>query len=335
MGNIAIDDVAFIRGGSCEYFNSTTTTQATTTLFPPTDLKCDFETNLCNWIDVDTATSTRWTRKNGNTAVFGTAPLNDVTLQNSLGYYAIAYSTNIGQIASAYLKSPSISYKKETCLEFWYQLGIPFNSGLIIALKSDSNRTELWKRNGNKADIWSHAYVRIPNNLTNNWIEFEANMSNTLNGYAAIDDIQIILDSCPVTQFCDFESPNICNYQHDVNANFKWERFKGKTSSLQTGPEFDHTYQTAEGYYMYIKSRSPQRQNDTARLITEKVKTIPGGICLNFWYLAYGKTVGQLNVYTKKGDELSENPVWSIRGEQGSQWKVAAITIKESQDFEV
>jgi hypothetical protein len=76
----------------------------------------------------------------------------------------------------------------------------------------------------------------------------------------AIDEIRILNGECPTSQFCDFESASICNYQNDLTANFKWERFKGKTTSLATGPTSDHTYETDEGYYMYIKSRSPQKK---------------------------------------------------------------------------
>jgi hypothetical protein len=30
------------------------------------------------------------------------------------------------------------------------------------------------------------------------------------------------------------------------------------TATSGTGPSFDHTYQTAEGYYMYIETSSPR-----------------------------------------------------------------------------
>lgn len=65
---------------------------------------------------------------------------------------------------------------------------------------------------------------------------------------------------CPTTQYCDFESPDICNYQHDITADFKWDRQNKDTESYGTGPSFDHTYQTSQGYYMYIEASSPQKQ---------------------------------------------------------------------------
>ena len=30
-----------------------------------------------------------------------------------------------------------------------------------------------------------------------------------------------------------------------------------RTTTDNTGPSFDHTYQTAEGYYMFIQTSSP------------------------------------------------------------------------------
>ena len=52
-------------------------------------------------------------------------------------------------------------------------------------------------------------------------------------------------------------------------------------------------------------------------------------------YIAFGKTVGQLNIYTRKRTQLSEKPIWSIRGDQGDRWRPAAVTITEYEDFQV
>ena len=333
LGNIAIDDVEFVRGGTCEFFNSTTTTQPTTTLLPPTAYACDFEANFCEWY-VDPAVNSKWQRQNGQSSVFGSAPLSDVTNQNSLGYYAIVSPVQ-NQFSTAVLKSPALNYNKEACLEFWYQLGGSMTSALSIGVRDRNSRLEVWKRNGNRADTWSHAYVRLPNNTVDKWVEFEGDMPGGYKGYVAIDNIQVIVGSCPTSQFCDFESPDICNYRHDVTANFKWTRNRGGTDSSGTGPSSDHTYQTSEGYYMYIETSYPQKLGDKARLISERIKNKPGGICLNFWYHAYGLTIGQLNIYTRKGTQLSDEPIWAIRGNQGNQWRTAAITVKETEDYEV
>ena len=173
FGNLAIDDVYFASGATCEYFNSSTTTQPTTTVLPPSTLECSFEKDFCEWIVDDSAPNAKWIRKNGRLSQYGTAPLNDVTLQNSLGFYAYVDSSPNGALSRALLKSPVITYDIETCLEFWYQLGGPINAALTVAMNDQSNsRAELWKRNGNQADTWSHAYVRIAQNFTGKWVEF-------------------------------------------------------------------------------------------------------------------------------------------------------------------
>jgi len=173
FGNIAIDDVFYASGGTCEYFNSTTTTQSTTTAKPSSFLDCNFEKDFCEW-NVDSTLDSKWVRQNGRLSQYGTAPLNDVTLQNSLGYYAYVDPGAGASLSQAILRSPVIYYQNETCLEFWYQLGGPLNSALtasIVDQQSVSKRIELWKRKGNQADTWSHSFVRIPQNFTQYFIE--------------------------------------------------------------------------------------------------------------------------------------------------------------------
>lgn len=115
-----------------------------------------------------------WTRQNGQNSNYGTAPLNDVTYQNSLGSYAYISSFYQGSLKTAVLKSPIFNNPETTCLEFWYQLGGAYSSGLSVALRNLDNKFVLWKRNGNQADVWSHAYVSIPNvTFFDKWLELE------------------------------------------------------------------------------------------------------------------------------------------------------------------
>ena len=175
FGNIALDDINLVKGGSCEYFNSTTTKQTTTSRAPSFGLSCDFEDKMfCDWYP-DPLSDKQWSIQSGSLAVYGSAPLNDVTTSSSQGYYAyVDTNTNI-QYGSAILRSPLLNLIQESCLEFWYQLNGPTASGLTITLRSKSNKTELWKRKGNQADTWSHAYVRAQI-VDYQWLEFEGNI---------------------------------------------------------------------------------------------------------------------------------------------------------------
>lgn len=145
-----------------------------TTPAPVFQFYCTFETNFCEWQPDFTISDAEWTQQNGQNAKYGTAPLNDVTYQNTYGNYAYINSFYEGDLKTAILRSPNFDNQQEKCMEFWYQLGGPLASSLTLALRNRTNRIELWKRNGNVADIWSHAYVTVPDStLNNNWVEFE------------------------------------------------------------------------------------------------------------------------------------------------------------------
>jgi hypothetical protein len=63
--------------------------------------------------------------------------------------------------------------------------------------------------------------------------------------------------------------------------------------------------------------------NDTARLQSILVPSVPAEKCLTFYYHMFGKHIGALNVFIKdmNGNEYS---VWSKSGDQGnvSRWKL-------------
>lgn len=174
LGHISIDDIEYVRDGTCEFFNSTTTTIKPTTSAPQARFYCTFESNFCEWTP-NAVTDAVWLRQNGQNAKFGVSPLSDVTYQNSFGYYAYINSYYSGNLKTAILKSPSFDNTQDNCLEFWYQSGGTISSGLTLTVRNNNNRIELWKRSGNQDDIWSHAYVTIGySNLTNKWVEFES-----------------------------------------------------------------------------------------------------------------------------------------------------------------
>ena len=173
FGNIALDDISYLPGGTCEYFDSTTTRITTTLEPPPPIFECDFESNFCDWY-ADPSSNSRWTRRNGVNAKFGSAPLNDVTVKNSLGFYAYVGNVYTGAKSSAILKSPIVDITYDSCLEFYYQMGGQVDSVLNVIIQDNKIRAPVWQRNGNLDDIWSHAFISLTSNLTQNkWIQFE------------------------------------------------------------------------------------------------------------------------------------------------------------------
>ncbi len=68
---------------------------------------------------------------------------------------------------------------------------------------------------------------------------------------------------------------------------------------------------------MFIDARNQLINWQKARLISP-VQTKTSGSCLHFYYHAYGKNIGQLNVYSKVGGSLNV-PIWTVLGEQGNE----------------
>ena len=252
FGNIALDDVEFYKGRTCE--TPTTVAPYLTTQMPSEfdELSCTFDTgDFCGWTP-DSSTDSVWTKQNSVSSIYGQAPLNDVTLESSKGYYAfLNINSKQQKLQTATLKSSTFKgFAQDTCFEFWYQLNSPFKTGLSVSY-GDS---ELWTRKGNDAEVWSHAFIRIPKTNQSDTelksIQFNGNISSEFKGYLAIDDIKLIEGNCPTQKFCDFET-DLCKFENDVSADMNWRRAQ---FSFFMGPYFyDHTYQTREGYYMSIQ----------------------------------------------------------------------------------
>ena len=302
-GDISIDDVLFSPGGTCLELSLTTQQPTTTGEKPLVALQCDFEIDFCDWLFYDEVSNFRWRRQVGQAASYGAAPVIDHTLENQYGVYILANS-NDQPGSAARLRSPELQWSQETCIEFWYQLSGPSAPSLSVTLRNNTGRQDIWKRSGNVADEWKHVYVRIPPDRNRYWIDLEgiylkdkfnsqitkilnqtflATISVQYKGYAAIDDVQLILDRCPSERLCDFESPNICGFENDLNADFKWNRLSGDTMFSFDSVIFDHTYQTGQGFFMLSENLS-QTPGKKARLISSIYKKNDGGTCLTWWY---------------------------------------------------
>jgi len=90
----------------------------------------------------------------------------------------------------------------------------------------------------------------------------------------------------------------MCGYMKDPSGDFDWSRNKGATTSYGTGPSFDHTLQTPQGYYIYTEASGRRRFGDKARLIGPLL-TDNQPYCMQFWFHMRGYHIGQLNIYIK------------------------------------
>ncbi|CAF4526468.1 unnamed protein product, partial [Rotaria magnacalcarata] len=58
-----------------------------------------------------------------------------------------------------------------------------------------------------------------------------------------------------------------CQWTFLTDGNLNWTRNQGATLTAETGPQFDVTTHTNQGWYIYLETSYPVKLNDTARLL--------------------------------------------------------------------
>lgn len=90
---------------------------------------------------------------------------------------------------------------------------------------------------------------------TNTWqavIEVVKGSRSNLKGIIAIDDIRITRGACPNPGDCNFEAGSLCEYKNVNGSEINWVVRKGYGPNLYTGPDYDHTFGTSDGYYALL-----------------------------------------------------------------------------------
>ena len=141
--------------------------------------------------------------------------------------------------------------------------------------------------------------------------------------------------ACAGYNKCTFEY-GMCGWQQDTQRDqFDWTRHNGPTSSGNTGPTQDHTLGSASGYYLYIESSRPHKQNDTARLIYNLPAPSTASSCsVRFWYHMYGNDVGGLNVYINSLNKGLQQLV-NLTSNQGNSWQREEVQLSATSPFQV
>ncbi|XP_041365944.1 MAM and LDL-receptor class A domain-containing protein 1-like isoform X2 [Gigantopelta aegis] len=143
---------------------------------------------------------------------------------------------------------------------------------------------------------------------------------------------------------CDFEDSNLCGWSQGSKDDFDWIRTSGVTPTMNTGPQFDHTFMNASlGHYMFIESSSPRNSGDKAKLISPAYPAKLSEMCVEIWYHMLGPdgedAVGSLEVYVKpvSMDTLDDiSPDFYVAGNQGNQWHRGVFKIEsQNEDFQL
>ncbi|XP_048242500.1 MAM and LDL-receptor class A domain-containing protein 2-like [Haliotis rufescens] len=330
-GDIAIDDIAWEDGG-CS---------------PPG--YCNFEVDMCGYINIQTGDDFDWLRDYGGTPSAATGPRVDHTKGTTTGYYMYIETSGsnriVGQKARLVSEHLHATSSFGSCVRFYYHM---YGSGVgalnVNTQSVASNNTKLmWSLSGNQGNLWKLGQVNV-NQGSDYDVVFEGVYGGNFTGDIAIDDITVSNYRCygatttmttpttvtspatyPPTKIdCDFEM-NICDWSQDKTDKFDWTRHAGRTSSSNTGPTADHTRGDYQGHYMYteVSSKAP---NSTARLISSTWVISSQGSCFKFWYFMYGANINRLNVYARNGGR--DTRLWTRAGDQGQMWKYAQIFLK-------
>ncbi|GFN85250.1 MAM and LDL-receptor class a domain-containing protein 2-like [Plakobranchus ocellatus] len=354
--DIGIDDLMFTSGdcaltptsaGNNLVMTTATppSTVSTGTTLPSTPFDCNFEDNLCGWSQ-DTTDQFDWTRAQGPTGSSNTGPLMDHTKSNNQGWYMyIEASSPQKENDTARLVSSSISAGPR-CLRFFYTMAGSSVYQLNAYLKQGTQLTRIFSMEGEKGPSWLETSITIRPTATYQII-IEGVRGQSWDGDIAIDDITMPVGACPEISpegkmseftagivYCTFEnqptnSPR-CGYTDDSTGDFNWSLNQGSSASTNTGPYTDHTYGSFTGHYIYTEASSPQKVNDTARIVSP---VYSGGQfnkhCLTFYYHMYGSDIGTLNVYQVPSGQLTSrgSPKWSRSYDMGKGWRKAVANL--------
>ncbi|MDF1694810.1 MAG: Ig-like domain-containing protein [Saprospiraceae bacterium] len=124
--------------------------------------------------------------------------------------------------------------------------------------------------------------------------------------------------------FEDFESNSIENWMQDNSDDFDWLLWSGSTTSGGTGPTaaFEGTY------YLYTEATTPNNPSKVANLISPCFSVLSNlNTQIVFAYHMRGSGMGSFNLDISTDDGNTWNTLWSMSGDQGSNWLNANINL--------
>uniref|UniRef100_A0A8C3YND0 Enteropeptidase n=1 Tax=Catagonus wagneri TaxID=51154 RepID=A0A8C3YND0_9CETA len=185
-------------------------------------------------------------------------------------------------------------------------------------------RASLWSMNPGTIRIFSSqvTVTFLIESDENDYIGFNATYiafnSTELNNYEKIN--------------CNFED-GFCFWIQDLNDDNEWERIQGTTFPPFTGPNFDHTFGNASGFYISTPTGPGGRQERVGLLSLPLHPTLEP-VCLSFWYHMYGENVYQLSVNISN-DQNMEKIIFQKEGNYGENWNYGQVTLNETVEFKV
>ncbi|CAF0853287.1 unnamed protein product [Didymodactylos carnosus] len=309
LSDVSLDDLELI-DGPC--------------IRPVYSMNCTFEEkHICGYSS-DPSGQLAWIRDRGSTVTLFTGP--NHTLGTAQGYFMYIDASSSQKPGD---KGRLVSIIEQPvngrCLEFWYHMYGKNIGQLNVYITTNASgnyvRTLLWSRGANVGNVWRKAHISTEN-INPFRVVFEGVIGNGYEGDIAIDDIARLAKSCKEPNNCDYEDVTFCAWENVQKTDqFDWEITNGSSSStLSSGPLFDHTVGTGDGSYAFIDTSQTRKINDTAILISQSITdTGSNGLCMKFFYHMYGVGIGVLTVYLQK-EGYQPMSIWTLSGEQEDNW---------------
>ncbi|XP_071851180.1 MAM and LDL-receptor class A domain-containing protein 1-like isoform X5 [Apostichopus japonicus] len=312
FGDIGLDDITLV-DGPC-----------------PDEAFCHFELDFCGWYQEADKDDFDWKRGPASDVTYD-GVLEDKTTGSPAGKLLYLDSANQINGDQAWLYSYNLTaVKQDYCLQFWYRYS---GSGIIqIGWRHHAGGDVhiLWTEPATIPDRWLYGSVTVTPPDTAQVI-IKGVVGSDINAFIGLDEISLSFGACDQPASCDFED-GYCGWMQDQDDGiWDWTRNRRRTTTDETGPTFDHTYQDYTGYYIYFEGSSPLK-DDIARLISEPLLSTTGR-CLEFWYHMYGSRMGSLNLYLQRSQTGSEQLLFRESGDHGNQWIQSRVDVYSSVDY--
>ncbi|XP_057302866.1 MAM and LDL-receptor class A domain-containing protein 1-like, partial [Hydractinia symbiolongicarpus] len=305
-----------------------TTSTTTTPLTPPSTItfNCSFDKDLCG-LEQSKTDKLDWNLQAGRTISSRTGPNGDRTSEG--GKYIYLEASGVRRKGDdAIISTPFMQFSNQPqCLEFFYHMYGSQMGNLVVFLEDKNGKREtLFQVVGNKGNKWHQKLV----NLAGDYGVWKKIVFRGIrgSGYAsdiAIDDLYIYQSPCP-----NLPSPTLlsCSFEHTFcewknGGDFKWQRLRGSTLSMGTGPSFSATGIT--GYYIYTEASYPRVMFDKASLTSPFVYT-SSPMCMSMFVHMMGNGIGSLSVtaVTKDGKTIK---LFYAEGQMSKHWTNVAVDL--------
>ena len=310
------------------------------------NLKCDFNgKTLCEWSQNLQIVSPElnWQFADGSQVQQLSGPGAGFNGSGDFLFVSNIIASN-ANLTNSYSQLTSPTYDEtdeENCLTFAYMLYGQNPGALRVRQyykKSPTNTyytsKELFARERSTGNKWNRGHATIPKISYHYFLMIFASNGKKFDGFAAVDDVNIVRNACPPEPICDFEPYNTCGWTSKTSEQDElyWVRTSRKYTShdSKSGPQIDHTTESNVGYFMFFETKN-KKPGQKATLKSPLYPSPSGATpikCFSFWYHMYGDDVGTLTVSmfpTKQRRILFQR-----QGNHNNHWWRGQIQIDES-----